>query len=107
MKINFGTVLTQLNGQPIENEAKQPFTLGQAVVNALLQPVQGQSAADKIRKGRIAERAYDEQEIEVSPEDVTLIRQAIGELYAPLIVLKVFRLLGGEEAANVTNLKAV
>jgi hypothetical protein len=107
MKVNFATILTGLDGAPILNENKEPFTLGQAVVNALLQPVQNQSAADKIRRGRLAERAYDEQEIEISPEDVTVIRQCIGELYAPLIVMKAFRLLGGEEAANVTNLKAV
>ena len=107
MKIDFGAMLTQLNNtDPIINENKEPFTLGQACVNALLQPTANLSAMEKIKRARLAERAYDQGEVEVSPEDLALIRQCVGETYAPLLVMKAYRLLGDGDS-TVTALKAV
>lgn len=107
MKINFATILTQLNGEPITNEKQEPFSLGQAAVNALLQPMSNVNPMEKIRRARLAERAFDQGEVEISPEDLTLIRQCIGELYAPLIVMKAYRLLGDDGGDNVMTFKAV
>lgn len=103
MKINFRKVLTQFSGEPITGENNSPFTLGQCTVNALLQPTQTQvSPQDKVRRARIAERAYEAEheqdgECDMSPEDVVLIRDCIGQIYPPLIVMKAFGLLEGDD----------
>jgi hypothetical protein len=105
MKIDFSQILTQFSGEPITGEGGSPFTLGQAVVNALLQPVQNATPMDKIRRARIAEQAFDGREIEVSPEDLVVMRDAVGQLYPPLIVYRAFAFLG--EGGPPISLKTV
>jgi hypothetical protein len=106
MKIDFSTVLTQFSGEPITSEGNAPFTLGMCVVNALLQPQQQQqNPMEKIRRARIAERAYDAGETDVSPEDLVTIREAVGSLYPPLIVYRAYALLG--EPGQPVPLKTV
>ena len=104
MKINFRDVLVQFNGAPITGENNAPFTLGQCTVNALLQPSQQQiTPQDKVRRARIAERAYEAEAGEgdgacdMSPEDVVLIRDCIGQIYPPLIVMRAFGMLEGDD----------
>lgn len=108
MKIDFSKVLMQLDGKtPLQMSGDDPkeFTLGDCAVGALLAPgtVQ-QTAVEKIRRARLAEIAYDAGEVDVSVEDVVMMRTCIGETYAALIVLRAFTLLGGD---NVTALKVV
>jgi len=98
MKIDFSEVITQYDGAPVVDQDGKPVTLGQVTVNALSQPKEGMSANDKLRNARLAEQAFDAKLVDLTPEDVTIIRAAIGEMYPPLVVLKAFRLLGGEPA---------
>jgi 3,4-dihydroxy-2-butanone 4-phosphate synthase len=96
MKINFGETITQYDGSPVIDQDGKPVTLSTITVNAMSQVKEGMSANDKLRNARLAEKAYDAEECEMTPEEVTIIRAAIGEMYPPLVVLKSFRLLGGE-----------
>ena len=96
MKIDFGETITQYDGAPVIDQDGKPVTLGTITVNAMSQAKEGMSANDKLRNARIAEKAYDGAACDLAPEEVTVIRAAIGEMYPPLVVLKSFRLLGGE-----------
>lgn len=105
MRVDFSAKLTQFSGEVITNERGDPFTLGMAAVNALLQPQPNQNPMDKIRRARIAERAYDAAEVDVAPEDIVVIREAIGQLFPPLIVYRCFELLGEPQSISLKTVK--
>lgn len=104
MKVDFSAALTGFDGEPLKSE-NGIITLSIIAVNALSVAKQDATPIEKIRRGRLAERAFDAGETEISPEDLTLIRQCIGEMYPPLIVLKAYRLLGDDEG-KVVAMKA-
>ena len=107
MKVNFAQVLEQLDGTPITGENNAPFTLSMCAVNALLQPTtQTIPPIEKVRRARVAERVYEAGEIDISPEDIVLIRECIGVWYPPLIVMKAYRLLGDDDG-KITVMKVV
>ncbi len=98
MLLNINKVLVQLNGQPIMDidDAGQsvPATVKTALVNAVLAPEQNEKGTQKVQKYELAKRIYKaEQEVEVTAEEVVLIKRRIEELYPPIIVGQLEELL--------------
>ena len=102
MKIDFKQSLTNLDGSPLEvtvtacsmcrrpRETK-PATLQDLCSDALVQgyrDARGQpielSGEESVRRYDLARRIINEGTVEVTPEDLTLIRELVAKRYTPL-----------------------
>jgi len=104
MKVDVNVVLKTLDGKGLKdndgNDNVVDATLKMAIVNALLSPVQNESGIEKVKKYELAKRAYNttnDELVELSAEDITLIKNRIGEVYPPLIVGQAYDLLEQKE----------
>lgn len=97
MKLDITKKLTTFTGEVIKdvngNGEAVDATIRMALVNAVLSPVQKETGMDKVRKYELAKRIHDQDEVELSKDDVELIKERVGELYTPMIVGQIFELL--------------
>lgn len=110
MKRNLNVVLLNLDKSPITEAMVEPLVEGKEVVrkvtkltlaavatSALLANHQDErdlSGTDKVTRYKLAQRINDaDREIEMSAEEVTLLKTLIGKAYAPLVVGQAFDLL--------------
>lgn len=97
MKVDVTQVFKTMDGQVmIENDGKGnavEATLRMAIVNAVLSPVERESGIEKAKKYDLAMRVYKEDEVDLKAEEITLIKERVGEVFPPLIVGQVFNLL--------------
>lgn len=98
MKLDVTQVLKNMEGKTMKdsdgNGNAIDATIRMAIVNALLSPVQKDTGVDKMKKWELAQRVFKQDEVEVSIDDVKIIKDRIGELYPPLIVGQVWKILG-------------
>jgi hypothetical protein len=97
VKIDFSQQLVGYDGRAmVEGEA--PVTLAlvcAASLMAIRQDDQTMPVKDKLRCHEIAGKVYKGGVVELSPEDVTFIRDRIGTVQPPIIVGPAFALLEG------------
>lgn len=101
MLIKVTQTLKTLGGQTMqdvdENKEVIDATLRTAIVNALLAPTKGQeSGVEKVKKYELAKKVYQVDEVELSAEDITLIKSRIGDTFSSLIVGQCFEMLEGK-----------
>ena len=101
MKIDFGQELRTINGDPVpEGDANsKPATLRFVSVNALLNPASEQIAGEeKVKRFDLAMQIHKSNgSIELTVENVSLVKKLVGEQYTPLIVGQAWRMLEGME----------
>lgn len=85
------TMKDNVDGQAVDATVKT------AIVNAVLAPVQKESGIDKVKKFNLAQRVYKEDEVELTAEEISLIKTCIGENFAPIVVGQVWNLLEGKD----------
>lgn len=100
MKINFETPLKSLDDKDIETGKegeKKPFLLKHACIEALMGDLQGenQTGEQKLKRATLAKRIYDGSEIEITPEEATLIKERIGKAYSAIVVYSAYKILNG------------
>lgn len=78
------------NGEPVD------ATLRLCVVNSLLAPVQKESGIDKVKKYELAKRVYQNDVVELTTEEIALIKNRIGEAVIPIVVGQAFDMLEGK-----------
>ena len=88
-----GTVIVDNDGKGNAVEA----TVRMALVNAILSPVQKETGMEKVKKYELAKRIHDTDEVELSPEEIELIKDRVGEIYTPVVVGQVLELLGDSD----------
>lgn len=100
MKINVNQKLKTVEGQTMKDVGSDgkavEATLKMAIVNSLLAPLQqgqNESGIEKVKKYELAMRVYKGGEVELTVEDIALIKKQIGDVYPPLIVGQTFDLL--------------
>ena len=99
MKINVNQTLKTLSGDAMKDAGPNgeaiDATLKLALVNAVLAPSQKQeSGVDKVKKYELAKKIYSNDEVELSSEEVTLCKEAVGSAYpSPLLVGQIIELL--------------
>ena len=102
MKVDFSAVLLQLNGKDaIKDIDTKDCTLGGVACGALLAPFPDEANLDpkeKVRRFKLAMKASDGGEQELSVEDVGELKTLIGKAYPPLIVGRAFEILDPEAA---------
>lgn len=88
------------NEKTVERDITMVFTLQRACVKALLsetQESQKESIESKMERSRLADRIYDaDGDIEVSAEEIALIKKKMNEIYGALVVGQAYRMLEGQ-----------
>jgi hypothetical protein len=105
--INFATVITNEDGKPIIEctdpptvvstdpacKSKRDVTLGILAFRALSFPEQGVSGEDNLLRGNLALRVYKAGELQLSVEEIALIKKRIGAVFTPVLIARCFPLL--------------
>lgn len=92
---DFKKSLTGFDGKELTDSDK-PITLGIICVNALRGTFKGEedlSGVEKEKRYRLARKIYDQGEVEVSAEEITLLKTLIGKGYPVDIVGPAYELL--------------
>jgi hypothetical protein len=105
MKINFRTVLKDLDDEPIKDGDKD-MTLGSVSKFALLAGFQDEKveAAEKVMRFELASKINAsmkaviengaQPDTEYKPEEIAKLREIVGRVFPPLIVGRFFELTG-------------
>ena len=97
MLVNVNQVLKTLDGQTMKDNDGQgnaiDATVKMAIVNAVLSPVQKESGIDKVKKYELAKKVFDVDEVDLDEKEIALIKERVGEMFAPVIVGQVYELL--------------
>lgn len=101
MKLNVTTVMNQVNGNPLlEADAKGEATeliLRTVLINALMDPVKEDTGVIKVEKYDLALKIQKNDEVELSPEQVVLLKKAVEKPYGAVVVGPIWKLLDGKE----------
>jgi hypothetical protein len=106
-KINFSAEIQDENGTPIVECAnpsnilstdpackeRRTVTLGIIAFRALSAAEQGVSPDDNLLRGQLALSLYKGGEVELTAEQVVLVKKRIGSTFSPVIVARCFPLL--------------
>lgn len=95
MQRDFSVPFKTFAGQPIVQDG-EPLTLQRVAVNALLSQAEDEanlSGEEKFKRYKLASRIHAEPAVEVSAEEVALLKRLIGKLYLPIIVGPAFEAL--------------
>ena len=103
MKRNLNVVLKTLDGQPLKEEhngTARDVLLSRLAVNALLANYEDEknlSGDDKVKRFKLAQQINDaDGEVEVTAEQVSLLKTLIAKGYSPLVVGRAYDILEGE-----------
>lgn len=117
MRINFNTALIDVRDntaltftyrktpKDIEGEERE-LTFGWAAAEALgaqFPDEQNITQKDKLQRGRLIEQIFTRPESEISIEEASLIKQRIGKVYGPLVVIAVEKVLETAPALSVAH----
>ena len=81
------TMKDNVDGQAVDATVKM------AIVNAVLSPVDKESGIDKVKKYELAKKIYASDEVDLNEDDIKLIKDRVGETFAPIIVGQIYELL--------------
>lgn len=102
MKVNLTTVMLDENGVPFmeqRGEDKITLTLAHVVKRALLAPNKDDGVTKKEEKYELwLKIVVNKTEVELSAEELTLIKKCIGDTFFQIIVGQAHRLLEGKES---------
>lgn len=93
MKRNLDALILQLDGNPFEDKATLKTVVFMAVTTPL-QADQHDSVDQKIRLYTLAQKVYQGGEVDLSAEDISLIKDRIGKVFNHVVVIgRAFELL--------------
>lgn len=103
MKRNLNVVLKTLDGEPLKedhNGTARDVLLSRLAVNALLvnyHDEQSLSGEEKVKRFKLAQQINDaDGDVEVTAEQVSLLKSLIAKGYTPLVVGQAYEILEGE-----------
>lgn len=96
MKIDFSKAIIGLDGEALTNQGKD-HTLGSVAVDALMLMVDGQkpSGKESFKRHRLATKIYDKSDVDLSIEEIALLKKLIGNVFGPAVVGPAWNLLEG------------
>lgn len=95
MLINVSGPVTKINGDiiPADKEGT-PLTVRNVIVNALVALQEGDKAEEKLDKFFLARKIQQaNSEVDLTAEDIVLIKKTVGPLYSPEAVGAVWEIL--------------
>ena len=97
MLVNVNQSLKTIDGQAMKDNDGQgnaiDATIKMAIVNAILSPVKNESGVDKVKKYELAKKIYNSDEVDLNEDEIKLIKERVGESFAPIVVGQIFELL--------------
>jgi len=96
MLVKVNVPLKTLDGQTMKDNVDGQAvdaTVKMAIVNAVLSPVDKESGIDKVKKYELAKKIYASDEVDLNEDDIKLIKDRVGETFAPIIVGQIYELL--------------
>ena len=102
MKLDVTKKLKDLDDKVLK-EDKKDIVLKKILTNALLIAVEKESGVDKVKKYELAKLIHKGKVIDLTAEDVVLLKKQVGDFYTPLVVGQVFALLEGKEKESDGN----
>ena len=96
MLVKVNVPLVTLDGQPMQDNVDGKAvdaTVKTVIVNAVLAPVQKESGIDKVKKYELAKRIFENDEVDLNEDEIKLIKDCVGENFAPIVVGQIFELL--------------
>jgi len=100
MKINVDVTLKTFDGKPMmdadSNGNAVEATVKTVLVNAILVPGKEDKGVDKVRKYELAKMIFKGGEVDLTPEDIVLIKQQVGDNFAPVVVGQIFEMLSND-----------
>jgi hypothetical protein len=101
MKLNVTEVLKNINGddliEPDKEGNVQNVTLRVVLVNALMILVEKDTGVMKAEKYGLALEIQRNDEVEITAEQASTLKEAVGKPYGPAVVGPVFEILDGKE----------
>lgn len=101
MKRNTTAAIKTLTGEPIK-DGQADLTLGAVATNALLMPYEDErnlSGDEKVKRFKLAQRIHDAAgEVDISAEEITLLKSLIAKAYTALVVGQAYAILEAEAA---------
>jgi hypothetical protein len=91
MKIDFSAVITDLDSKPMPN-----LTLGSMATNALMLAYDDErnlSGEEKVRRFKLAQRIHGASEVDLTVEEVSLVKLLIAKGYVTLPCARAWELL--------------
>lgn len=98
MKIAISKMLKGLDGKPLVNQGEE-LSLGGVMGSALLMVYTDETIGGdvKFKRHQIAQRLYGKKSVELTIEDIALIKELIGKAYGPAVVGPAYILLEGAD----------
>lgn len=96
MLVKVNVPLLTMDGQVMKDNVDGQAvdaTVKMAIVNGVLSPVQNESGVDKVRKYELATKVFINDEVDLTVDEITLIKDRVGEVFAPIIVGQIYELL--------------
>ncbi len=97
MNIKLDTTLVGIEGTPLKDEKGNETNYGLVITNALLTPLQGDDKMEGKKKAELFniwfDKIKDQDEAELTSEEVVVVKERIGMMYPPLIVGQMYKLL--------------
>lgn len=104
--IDVTQVVKDFDGEAInvgEDEDEQALTLRLVCTRALTALFRDENipGEDKLKRAILAERIYMQDEVELKAEEISMVKFLVGKFYAPLVVMRAFRMLDPGEGGDV------
>lgn len=100
MRIDFDTTLTAFDGSPLPDDAEGTLTLKTVAVTALLSTLadgrghpESLPPASKVEHALLAQTIHGGGVIDLTAEQVALLKDRVGRAYAPIVVMRAWALL--------------
>ena len=96
MLVTVSVPLKTLDGQKMKDNVEGKAvdaTIKNAIVNAVLAPVQKESGVDKVKKYELAKKVFENDEVDLNEDEIKTIKDAVGEQFSPIVVGQIFELL--------------
>jgi hypothetical protein len=100
--IDFNQLILDFDGNPVTECAdpretvckeKHIVTLGDVAMRALVTPEANPVAEESFRRGELARRVYKGSSVQLSAEEIVLIKKQVAKAFSPLVVYHVFTTL--------------
>lgn len=96
MLVKVNVPLKTLEGKTMKDNADGEAvdaTVKMVIVNAVLAPAQNEKGVDKVVKYELAKKVHSNDEVDLDEKEIAMIKDVVGENFAPIIVGQIYELL--------------
>ena len=96
MLVKVNVPIKTLDGQSMKDNVDGKAvdaTVKTAIINAVLAPVQTEKGVEKVKKYELAKKVFANDEVDLNEDEIKLIKDCIGENFAPIVVGQIYELL--------------